>query len=299
MIYTVTHTTIYTYSEPAALSQNELTLFPRPTPTQDCGSSHIAIYPRPSFLDLRTDYYGNQVHSFMVQHSHEKLEITATSEVTTHPLPLPAPGAGPNWEAARDTRTSAAPNPGHAEAVEFAFPSAFITPSPAFAEFARDCFPAGKPLLAGALDLTSKIYEQFEYTKNATTIGTPLEEVMKNRRGVCQDFAHLEIACLRSLGLCARYVSGYLETLPPPGKEKLKGADASHAWLSLFVPTLGWVDLDPTNNMIPGERHITLAWGRDYADVTPVKGMVWGGGTHKLQVSVDVMPKSCQPIGIQ
>lgn len=288
MIYTVTHTTTYTYSKPAALSQNELTLFPRPTPAQDCGESRLAIYPRPSFLDLRTDYYGNQVHNFMVQHPHDKLEITATSQVTTRSQPQSNLFPGPAWETVRDALALRGAN---LEALEFVFPSPFITPAPLFADFAADCFPQGKPLLTAALDLTRKIHEQFAYAKNATIIGTPLEEVLENRQGVCQDFAHLEIACLRSLGLAARYVSGYLETLPPPGKAKLRGSDASHAWLSLHVPQLGWVDLDPTNNMIPGERHITLAWGRDYADVTPVKGMVWGGGTHKMLVSVDVAPK--------
>lgn len=292
MIYTVTHTTIYTYSKPAALSQNELTLFPRPTPAQNCGPSRMAIYPRPSFLDLRTDYYGNQVHSFMVQHPHEKLEITAESEVTTRPPIPPDPASGPAWEGVKETLAAGASDAATLAAKEFVFPSPFIPLSPAFADLAQDCFTPGRPILEAALDLTRKIYEQFAYTKNATTVGTPLDEVIKSRQGVCQDFAHLGIACLRSLGLSARYVSGYLETLPPPGKEKLKGSDASHAWLSIFIPGAGWVDLDPTNNMIPGERHITLAWGRDYADVTPVKGLVWGGGTHKMQVAVDVVVRT-------
>ena len=139
------------------------------------------------------------------------------------------------------------------------------------------------------MDLMQRIFTEFTYDKSATNVDTPVESVLADRKGVCQDFAHLAIGCLRSLGLAARYVSGYLETQPPPGKAKLIGADASHAWLSLFVPDEGWVDLDPTNNLIPGEKHITLAWGRDYGDVTPVKGVVMGGGSHTLSVMVDVV----------
>jgi transglutaminase-like putative cysteine protease len=159
-------------------------------------------------------------------------------------------------------------------------------------ELAQAAFPKETPLLAGALDLTDRIYRSFAYDRKATTVDTPVTQVLETRKGVCQDFAHLAIGCLRSLGLAARYVSGYLETKPPPGKPKLVGADASHAWFSLYLPDFGWVNLDPTNNMITGENHICVAWGRDYGDVTPVKGVVMGGGTHTLSVAVDVTPQS-------
>jgi transglutaminase-like putative cysteine protease len=160
--------------------------------------------------------------------------------------------------------------------------------NPAIESYARLSFPAGMPVLEGGMDLMRRIFTEFAYDQSASTVETPVDQVLANKGGVCQDFAHLAIACFRSLGLAARYVSGYLETLPPPGKPKMVGADASHAWLSLYVPDEGWVDLDPTNNVIPGEMHITVAWGRDYSDVAPVKGVVTGGGLHSLDVKVDV-----------
>ena len=158
------------------------------------------------------------------------------------------------------------------------------------AAYAAPSFPPGMPLLQGVLDLTDRIHEDFVFDPLATTVSTPVEEILKSRRGVCQDFAHLQIACLRSLGLAARYVSGYLETLPPPGKEKLVGSDASHAWLAVFCPRNGWVEVDPTNNCVAGERHIILAWGRDFSDVSPIRGVIYGAGSHTLKVSVDVEP---------
>ena len=166
--------------------------------------------------------------------------------------------------------------------------SPFIQIDPAIRAFAEQSFTPARPLLAAMVDLTRRIFTEFTYDPHFTTIVTPLSDVLAHRRGVCQDFAHLEIACVRAMGLPARYVSGYLETLPPPGKEKLRGADASHAWLSAYIPEQGWVDFDPTNNQIPSEQYITTAWGRDYGDVTPLKGVIFGGGEHTLAVSVDV-----------
>lgn len=147
---------------------------------------------------------------------------------------------------------------------------------------------SGRPLLDAARDLTRRIYQDFTYDPHFTTVATPLDQVLENRRGVCQDFAHLAIGCLRSMGLAARYISGYLETIPPPGQPRMEGADASHAWLAVYLPTLGWVEFDPTNDCMPGEQHITLAWGRDYGDVVPLKGIMSGGGSHELEVGVDV-----------
>ena len=158
---------------------------------------------------------------------------------------------------------------------------------PELHDYAEKSFAKGRPLLEAVEDLTTRLYTDFTYDPGFTTIATPLADVVKHRRGVCQDFAHLGIACLRALGLAARYVSGYIETDPPPDQEPLEGADASHAWFSVYLPQFGWIDFDPTNNQIPADRHITVAWGRDYADVTPLKGVVFGSGTHELSVSVD------------
>ena len=287
MKYRVVHKTVYRYSEPASLSQNELVLQPRATTTQQAAQTVLDISPQPEYLRRRTDFFGNTVHVFMVQQPHEALTMTATSHVDTQPATGLMPAATPPWEAVAGQLVAH----GTAEALEayqFVFTSPLINVSTDVREFTRTSFPQGRPILDGAVDLMGRIFTEFTYDKSATTVDTAVDQVLADRKGVCQDFAHLAISGLRSLGLAARYVSGYLETLPPPGKPKLVGADASHAWLSVFVPDTGWVDLDPTNNLIPGERHITVAWGRDYGDVTPVKGVVMGGGIHNLSVMVDV-----------
>jgi len=282
------HNTTYEYSDQAALSQNELCLFPRNTFTQTCESKNLKIIPKPSTLELRMDYFGNHIHTFMVQQPHHKLEIITESVLNKTPPINIVPESTMPWENVsgilHEHKTIE-----DLDALQYIFPSSFIKLSSEFRAYALLSFAQGCPILVGALNLTDRIYKEFTYDKEATHIGISLNEVLKIKRGVCQDFAHFQIACLRSIGLAARYVSGYLETLPPPGKPKMVGVDASHAWLSIYVPTLGWVDIDPTNNMIPGERHVVVAWGRDYGDVTPVKGVIWGGGTHKLSVAVDVM----------
>ena len=289
MKYKIVHKTIYEYSEQAALSQNDLCLFPRETPRQIIGARELAILPQPSVMDHRTDFFGNHIHNFMVQQPHRKLEIMAQSFVETIHGDIPEPSSTLPWEAVMDA-LSRHGDQESLNAYAFIFPSPFVYRLPDFVEYAKGSFLPGRPVLESALDLTKRIYTDFSYEKEATDIGTPLEKIFKAKKGVCQDFAHVEIACLRSLGLAARYISGYLETIAPPGKPKMVGADASHAWLALHVPGIGWIDLDPTNNMVPDERHITVAWGRDYGDVTPVKGIVWGGGLHKMSVSVDVAP---------
>lgn len=291
MKYTITHTTTYTYSEPASLSQNELFLTPRPTDTQQVADTGLTILPEPQYLSSRLDYFGNLAHVFMVQHPHKELAMTAVSTVTTSAPATPDPENTSPWETVA-SRLSGYADPVDLSAYQYVFESPLVNLPPGVREYARVSFPPGMTILAGALDLNRRIFTEFTYDKAATTVDTPIARVLANRKGVCQDFAHLFIACFRSLGLAARYVSGYLETLPPPGKPKLVGADASHAWVSVFVPDFGWVDLDPTNNLITGERHITLAWGRDYGDVTPVKGVVMGGGMHTLSVMVDVSPRN-------
>lgn len=287
MKYRILHKTAYRYSEPASLSQNELFLHPRETATQRVIQSRLTIVPEPQYLHQRTDYFGNIAHVFMVQQPHNELAMSTVSMVETSPPVTPAPADTATWETvARHLAVHA--SPADLAASQFVFVSPLVTFSPAVMAYARPSFPPETPILKGALDLVRRIFTEFTYDKSATTVETTVDQVLTNRKGVCQDFAHVAISCLRAIGLAARYVSGYLETKPPPGKAKLVGADASHAWISLYVPDSGWIDLDPTNNMIVGENHITLAWGRDYGDVTPVKGVVMGGGGHTLSVMVDV-----------
>ncbi len=287
MKYRIVHTTAYRYSEPASLSQNELFLTPRETSTQRVIQSHLTIAPEPQYLDRRSDYFGNIVQVFMVQQPHNELSMTATSMVETSQPVTPPPAGTLPWETV-SRRLAAHDGPAALDALQYIFVSPLITVNPAALDYAQPSFPPGTPVLAGAMDLMRRIFTEFTYDKTATTVDTPVDRVLADRKGVCQDFAHLAISCLRALGLAARYVSGYLETQPPPGIPKMIGADASHAWVSLFVPDAGWVDLDPTNNLVAGDHHITLAWGRDYGDVTPVKGVVMGGGVHTLSVMVDV-----------
>jgi transglutaminase-like putative cysteine protease len=291
MRYRITHNTAYRYSEPASLSQNELFLHPRETDGQRVMQSRLTIVPEPQYLHQRTDYFGNIAHVFMVQQPHDELTMTTVSMVETS---LPATPAAANtipWETVA-RRLAAPEGPAELAANQFVFVSPLITVSPKALAYARPSFAPGTPVLSGALDLVRRIFTDFTYDKSATTVDTAVDQVLVDRKGVCQDFAHVAISCLRALGLAARYTSGYLETSPPPGKPRLIGADASHAWVSLFVPDAGWVDLDPTNNLIAGESHITVAWGRDYGDVTPVKGVVMGGGVHALSVTVDVAAQS-------
>jgi len=287
MRYRVSHTTAYHYSEPASLSQNELCLQPKQTAWQRLEEWQLKIDPAPQYQRLREDFFGNGIRIFMIQHPHNELVVSATSTVVTLPRPPITPDQTPPWEmVARRLADNATHEDLAASQYRFASPFSLLTPD--IEAYSRQSFTAGRPTLEGAIDLMHRIFREFTYEKDATTIETPVDQVLKERKGVCQDFSHLMISCLRALGLPARYVSGYLESLPPPGKAKLQGADASHAWLSLYLPDAGWIDLDPTNNLLPGEQHITVAWGRDYADVTPVKGVVMGGGSHTMSVMVDV-----------
>jgi transglutaminase-like putative cysteine protease len=291
MKYRILHKTAFRYSEPASLSQNELFLHPRKTETQRVMQSRLTIVPEPQYLQQRTDYFGNTAHVFMVQQPHDALTMNAVSTVETCLTVTPIAASTALWESVA-RRLTAPEGPAELAASQFVFVSPLITVSPEAMAYGRQSFPPGTPVLVGGLDLMRRIFTEFTYDKSATTVDTAVDQVLVDRKGVCQDFAHVAISCLRSLGLAARYVSGYLETSPSPGKPRLVGADASHAWVSLFVPDAGWVDLDPTNNMIAGENHITVAWGRDYGDITPVKGVVMGGGVHSLSVTVDVARQS-------
>lgn len=287
MIYRVTHKTDYKYSAPASLSQNELFLSPRNTPSQEVLESQLHIEPKPQYLHKRTDYFGNSAHVFMVQHPHNELAIRAVSLVKTLNPVTPAPITTMPWELVVQ-RLAEQRNLIELEAQQFTFASPLVPLLPAALSYVQPSFFSGTPVLAGAIDLVRRIFTEFSYDKLASNVETTVEEALINKKGVCQDFALVAIGCLRALGLAARYVSGYLETIPPPGKKKLIGADASHAWISVFVPDFGWVDLDPTNNLLANQTYVTVAWGRDYGDVSPVKGVVMGGGTHVLSVTVDV-----------
>jgi transglutaminase-like putative cysteine protease len=287
--YRIVHRTDYHYAEPVDSGYNEARLLPRAVPRQLALSSSLSIDPPPSDYRERLDYFGNRVAGFSIDQPHHALSVTATSEVSIEPrsgrLDL---FEGESWEASRE-RLMQSNDPESLLARDFALDSPLVAVQPGLASYAAGSFARGRSLLQSVHDLMERIHRDFRYDPEFTTLSTPLAQVLEHRRGVCQDFAHLAIGCIRSHGLPARYVSGYIETLPPPGKPRLVGADASHAWFSVFVPGSGWVDFDPTNNQVPETQHITVAWGRDYADVTPLKGIIFGGGMMTLKVSVDVL----------
>jgi transglutaminase-like putative cysteine protease len=291
MRYQVKHVTRYGYGGPVSLCHSIAHLKPRETLYQRCVAANLRINPWPSVVREHRDFFGNRVNYFSVQQSHLELEVTATAEVDVQPPRWPVAKETLPWDRVRSQLQSTSSAEGLTARL-FALPSPAIVLDPAAADYARESFPRGRPLLEAALDLVRRIHQDFDYDPTSTTVVTPLSEVLASRRGVCQDFAHLAISALRGLGLAARYVSGYLETLPPPGQPKLRGADASHAWLAVYLPDAAqggsWIDLDPTNDCLISDQYITTAIGRDYQDVTPVRGVFYGGGEHSLAVSVDV-----------
>lgn len=289
MRYRVRHTTHYTYADRVTQCYNLANLVPRNTTRQRCIKSQIEVLPHPSVTNRRVDYFGNEACHFEIQKPHKELEITAESEVDVQDggLDMNLDFGEQYGEALETIRTS------HAEEVmaarEFLLNSPMVSVSEALADYARPSFQPTRSLRACVSELTSRIFNDFSYDPDFTTIATPLSEVLEHKRGVCQDFAHLEVGCLRAMGIAAKYVSGYLETLPPPGQKKLVGADATHAWIAYFSPKEGWVEFDPTNDKLAESQHIVTALGRDYYDVTPVKGVIFGGGKSPLlNVSVDV-----------
>ena len=287
MTYNILHRTLYEYAAPVTVSHHVARLEPRATSSQGRESYSLKIFPEPALRKERLDYFGNQLCLFSIQEVHRKLEIITHSRVAVRAVPPPASATSPGWEEVVELFRDPV-SPEVVEPYQFVFDSPQVRASFELADYALESFPKGAPLLDGARELTRRIFTDFKYDPKATTVATPLEEVVQKRRGVCQDFAHLGIACLRSLGLPARYVSGYLRTRAPEGKTRLVGADASHAWFSIYSPGTGWVDFDPTNNVQPGEEHITVAYGRDFGDVSPVAGIITGGGKHDVKVSVDV-----------
>jgi len=290
MRFRIRHTTRYAYDGPVALSHHRAHLLPRPHPRQTVHSAALSIEPGPEVRQDGVDVFGNPVSYFALQSPHLELTVQALSEITVSP-PVPPEAAGtPPWETVADA-AAASGHPALLEAAEFLFASPMVPRAAGLRAYAEPSFPRRRPWLEALADLTGRIHRDFAFNADATTVATPLAEVLRLRRGVCQDFAHLQIGCLRAMGLPARYVSGYLRTLPPPGQPRLVGADMSHAWISAFCPGLGWVDADPTNDRLVADEHITLAWGRDYDDVSPLRGVILGGGdSHNLAVEVDVLP---------
>ncbi|MGB1091131.1 MAG: transglutaminase family protein [Oceanobacter sp.] len=289
MLYRIRHVTEYLYHSRVSHCYNMAHVTPRSTSRQDCLSSRVDVTPAPAIGSSRVDYFGNRAYHFEIQKPHKKLVITSVSEVKTSPqrsnneLELGITCA----DALVAMKQS--PDPEVLLAREFCMDSGMIKASEELRKFAAPLFEPDRPLLSAVMALTTKIFEDFDYSPASTTIATPISEVMETRKGVCQDFAHLQIGCLRALGFAARYVSGYLETLPPPGQEKLVGADATHAWLAVYAPGEGWFEFDPTNNCMANEQHVVTAWGRDFYDVTPLCGVIYGGGSNPtLSVSVDV-----------
>ena len=287
MIYNIVHRTTYKYKYPVSVGSHVACLKPRALPCHHLAQSELHVTPSPATLTERIDYFGNNQYFFTIEEPHDELIVEARSRVileeTTRNLDSPSPP----WEDAIRS-LSADRSPEALEAYQFRFESPRIRLRREFAAYALQSFTPGRPMVEGLLDLTTRIHRDFRFDSKVTTVRTPVEEVFRKKRGVCQDFAHLQIACLRSINLPARYVSGYLRTYPPPGQPRMVGADASHAWVSVYCPGIGWLDVDPTNDVVPSTGHVTIGWGRDFGDVSPLHGLILGGGAHTLEVGVDL-----------
>ncbi|MEI6557221.1 MAG: transglutaminase family protein [Rhodospirillaceae bacterium] len=286
--YRARHRTRYDYGEEVPVSHHLLHLAARAHPRQRCRRSQLMVGPQPAVRADYSDYFGNPVTYVAVQEPHRWLDVASELEIDVRaPLAFDA-GATPPWERLRHLARALAGADEATTIGQFVFDSTLVRGSRDLLDYAAPSFSRSRPIGLALLDLNSRINEDFAFDATATTVSTPLDEVLTKRRGVCQDFAHLTIGCLRSLGLPARYVSGYLRTMPPPGRERLVGVDASHAWVSVWVGGESWVDLCPTNGRLADADFITLAWGRDYDDVSPVRGVIMGGAGQGLTVSVDV-----------
>ena len=288
MDYRIRHSTHYRYEHPVGRSYQSLHLTPRQFQHQTVTQAGIRVSPKPLSQEERFDYFGNPVTDLFLRDPHDELVILAEASVTVRANENVLLDLSPPWEQAAALAAAAADADAR-DAGRFCFPSPHVSLHGARAYVAGLMTP-GKPFLRLAMELTEQIHRDFEYRGGVTDVYTPVPEVLSARAGVCQDFAHVGIACLRAWGLPARYVSGYLLTQPPEGQPRLTGADASHAWFSVWCPEFGWVDFDPTNNIQTRAEHITLGWGRDYSDVSPTRGHIHGGGRQQLTVAVDVIP---------
>jgi len=289
MRYRIKHVTDYSYQDPVGLCHNRLCLTPLNGQHQTCLSSEIRIFPAPDEFTYRTDFFGNTLAFFSSYKDHDHLEITSVSEVELYARPEGerAFHSSVLWREVK--QLIAMRDKEIVDIIQYTLPSRYIVKSEAVRSFSESCFAEDATLWSACNALMQKIYSTIEFRPGFTTVNTPVEDILKAKKGVCQDFAHLMICCLRNMGLPARYVSGYIETVPPPGKEKLIGTDASHAWVSVFFPYVGWVEFDPTNCLLPSRHHITVAFGRDYHDVAPIKGIVFSSGKQNLTVKVDVV----------
>jgi transglutaminase-like putative cysteine protease len=289
MIYKIVHRTTYKYVYPVSFGSHVACLKPRSFSGNRLVRHEMRIEPGPTECTERVDYFGNQLCFFTIQEPHHALSVEARSEVVVDRAADSNGKSASPWEHSASA-LSHDHSPEGLDAYQFQFESPRIRTRPEYAAYALESFTPGRPMREALMELTTRIYKDFKFDAKVTTVRTPIETVFKKRRGVCQDFAHIQIACLRSIHVAARYVSGYLRTYPPPGKPRLIGADASHAWVSAYCRDLGWLDMDPTNNVAPSDGHVTLAWGRDYSDVSPLRGLILGGGSHTLDVGVDMEP---------
>jgi transglutaminase-like putative cysteine protease len=288
MKYTIQHKTAYSYLEPVSLCHNIARLRPRNTQGQICRNTRIEIIPEPDWINEYEDFFGNKVIYFSIEKEHWELTVNVTSEVERNVSPQMKLQVFRN-AGLEDEKKALSELKGDAVDIkQYIFETPMTEMDEKVIKYALQSFVPGRSVFESVEDLTKRINTDFEYKPGHTTVATPLSLVMQERKGVCQDFAHLAIACLRSVGLPARYVSGYIETLSPEGVEKLIGVDASHAWFSVYITEMGWTDFDPTNNCLVSDQHITIGWGRDYADIAPLEGIILSSGSHELSVSVDV-----------
>ncbi len=292
--YHIRHDTRYRYDQPVGESRQLLRLTPRELPWQHTCAHRLDIAPEPARRQAFVDGLGNLVETLHFERDHDALFIRAESWVELRQRDLPALADSPPWETVREMleyRAGRGFDEARLEACGYLFESRHVRVKREFADYAAADFAAGAPLLVGVNRLMRRIFDEFTFDPEATDVSTPVTEVFEHRRGVCQDFAHFMLSCLRSLGLPARYVSGYLLTRPPPGKARLVGADATHAWVAVYCPGHGWVDFDPTNALMPDLEHITIGWGHDFADVSPLRGVILGGGEHEPEIAVTVVPE--------
>ncbi|MGB4864552.1 MAG: transglutaminase family protein [Hyphomicrobium sp.] len=289
MIFDVSHKTHYSYSQPVAQSQHLIHLSPCPVDRQIIRNHSVIVEPAPAVRYDGVDAFGNPILILDIEVPHQELVLHARSSIETLPRPAFDAGATLAWDRIDDSfRVLDQGLP--LDIIQYRCASRLTTASREISAYARTFFTPGRPILEAAIDLSQRIFTDFKFDAAATDVSTPIEQVFKQKSGVCQDFAHLALTCLRAVRVPGRYVSGYILTRPPPGQQRLQGADASHAWFSVWSPEYGWVDLDPTNGIVAADEHITIAYGRDYDDVSPISGVLLGGGQHTVSVSVDVVP---------
>jgi transglutaminase-like putative cysteine protease len=287
MIYKIVHRTTYKYKYPVSVGSHVACIRPRSLPHHRLEECVLQVLPGPATLTERIDYFGNHLYFFTIEEPHDELVVEARSRVVMNEIQANLNLLSRPWGDVVRT-LHAGQSPEGLDAFQFRFESPRIRLRPEFQRYAQKSFTPGRPFVEALLDLTSRIHRDFRFDAKVTTVRTTVEEVFRKKRGVCQDLAHMQIACLRSIGLSARYVSGYLRTYPPAGQPRMVGADASHAWVSAYCPGIGWIDVDPTNDVVPSTGHVTIAWGRDFSDVSPLHGLILGGGAHTLKVGVEL-----------